>query len=163
MLDLRIRGRGASVRTTHAYETRQPPRLGEGVEHHGHKERYGQRQERPRPPSSHAQKKVGWRSAVVMVSPRSDLSPTGLFEDSFMIQPPSCAWLCCQTQCTAISSCLAWFLLLLTPLSSRLGSKTSVALLPPFPLLGTSLRCSRWRGGRNGGLVRLLCRTPVSH
>jgi hypothetical protein len=27
-----------------------------------------------------------------------DLSSTGLFEDSFMIQPPSCAWRCCQTQ-----------------------------------------------------------------
>src|SRR5215218_3678559 len=76
----------------------------------------------------------GWRSAVVMVSPKPDLSPTGLFEDSFMIQPPSCAWLCCQTQCTVFSSCLAWYLLLLTQLSSRLGSQSSVALLPPFPL-----------------------------
>src|SRR5215203_629907 len=78
----------------------------------------------------------GWRSAVVMVSPRPDLSSTGLFEDSFMIQPPSCAWLCCQTQCVVFSSCLAWFLLLLTPLSSCLGSQSSVALQPPFPLTG---------------------------
>src|SRR5215213_6243154 len=76
----------------------------------------------------------GWRSAVVMVSPMPDLSPTGLFEDSFMIQPPSCAWLCCQTQRTDFSSCLAKFLLLLKPLSSRLGSQSSVDLLPPpFP------------------------------
>src|SRR5215213_10308758 len=79
-------------------------------------------------------KMEGWRSAVVMVSPMPDLSPTGLFEDSFMIQPPSCAWLCCQTQCTVFSSCLAWFLLLLMPLSSRLGSQSSVALLPLLPL-----------------------------
>src|SRR5215218_11493037 len=78
----------------------------------------------------------GWRSAVVMVSPMPDLSSARLFEDSFMIQPPSCAWLCCQTQCTVFSSCLAWFLLLLTPLSSRLGSQSSVALLPPFPPTG---------------------------
>src|SRR5215212_8598092 len=80
----------------------------------------------------------GWRSAVVMVSPMPDLSPTGLFEDSFMIQPPSCAWLCCQTQCTVFSSCLAWFLLLLSELSSGLGSQSSVDLLPPpFPLTGS--------------------------
>jgi hypothetical protein len=78
----------------------------------------------------------GWRSAVVIVSPMPDLSFTGLFEDSFMIQPPSCAWLCCQTQCTVFSSWLAWFLLLLTQLSSRLGSQFSVVLQPPFPLSG---------------------------
>src|SRR5918995_3566352 len=78
----------------------------------------------------------GWRSAVVIVSPMPDLSSAWLFEDSFMIQPPSCAWLCCQTQCTVFSSCLAWFLLLLTQLSSRLGSQSSVALQPPFPLTG---------------------------
>src|SRR5215207_3883827 len=81
-------------------------------------------------------KMEGWRSAVVMVSPMPDLSSTGLFEDSFMIQPPSCAWLCCQTQYTVFSSWLAWFLLLLTQLSSRLGSRSSVALQPPFPLTG---------------------------
>src|SRR5215207_6832146 len=78
----------------------------------------------------------GWRSAVVMVSPMPDLSPTGLFEDSFMIQPPSCAWLCCQTQCTVFSSCLAWSLLLLMQLFSHLGSQSSVALQLPFPLTG---------------------------
>src|SRR5215211_3192807 len=76
----------------------------------------------------------GWRSAVVMVSPMPDLSSAWLFEDSFMIQPPSCAWLCCQTQRTVFSSCLAWYLLLLKPLSSGLGSQSSVDLLPPFPL-----------------------------
>src|SRR5215211_1751495 len=76
----------------------------------------------------------GWRSAVVMVSPKPDLSPTGLFEDSLMIQPPRCAWLCCQTPCTVFSSCLAWLLLLLSELSSGLGSQSSVDLLPPFPL-----------------------------
>src|SRR5215210_532854 len=75
----------------------------------------------------------GWRSAVVMVSPMPDLSSAWLFEDSFMIQPPSCTWLCRQTQCTVFSSSLAWFLLLLTPLSSRLDSQSFVALLPPFP------------------------------
>src|SRR5215211_933532 len=79
-------------------------------------------------------KMEGWRSAVAMVSPMPDLSPTGLFEDSFMIQPPSCAWLCCQTQCTVFSSSLAWFLLLLMQLFSRPASQSSVALLPPFPL-----------------------------
>src|SRR5215208_5914721 len=81
-----------------------------------------------------ARKLDGWRSAVGMDSPMPDLSPTGLFEDSFMSQPPSSAWLCCQTQCTVFSSCLAWFLLLLSQLSSGLGSQYSVALLPPFPL-----------------------------
>src|SRR5215212_7448917 len=81
-------------------------------------------------------KMEGWRSAVVIVSPMPALSFTGLLEDSFMIQPPSCAWLCCQTQCTVFSSSLAWFLLLLTPLSSRLGSQSSVALQPPFPQTG---------------------------
>src|SRR5215217_981688 len=81
-------------------------------------------------------KMEGWRSAVVIVSPMPDLSFTGLFEDSFMIQPPSCAWLCCQTQCTVFSSSLAWFLLLLTQLSSRFGSRSFVDLLPPFPPTG---------------------------
>src|SRR5215216_3356041 len=76
----------------------------------------------------------GWRSAVVMVSPKPDLSSAWLFEDSFMIQPPSCAWLCCQTQCTVFSSCLAWYLLPLTQLSSGLGSQSSVDLQPLFPL-----------------------------
>src|SRR5215216_3272721 len=76
----------------------------------------------------------GWRSAVAIVSPMPDLSPTGLFEDSFMIQPPSSAWLCCQTQCTVFSICLAWFLLLLSQLSSGLGSQSSVDLQPLFPL-----------------------------
>src|ERR687893_958549 len=80
-------------------------------------------------------KMEGWRSAVVMVSAMPDLSSAWLFEDSFMIQPPSCAWLCCQTQCTVFSSWLAWFLLLLTQLASRLGSQFSVALQPPFPLI----------------------------
>src|SRR5215211_3263352 len=79
-------------------------------------------------------KMEGWRSAVAMVSPRPDLSSAWSFEDSFMIQPPSCAWLCCQTQCTVFSSCLAWLLLLLSELSSGLGSQSSVDLLPPFPL-----------------------------
>src|SRR5918993_2741837 len=77
----------------------------------------------------------GWRSAVVIVSPIPDLSSAWLFEDSFMIQPPSCAWLCCQTQCTVFSSCLAWFLLLATQQSWRLGSQSSVDLQPPFPLI----------------------------
>src|SRR5215203_3672627 len=81
-------------------------------------------------------KMEGWRSAVVMVSPMPDLSPTGLFEDSFMIQPPSSAWLCCQTQCTVFSSCLAWFLLLLMQLFSRPASQSSVDLQLPFPLTG---------------------------
>src|SRR5215203_4799503 len=76
----------------------------------------------------------GWRSAVVMVSPMLDLSSAWLFDDSFMIQPPSSAWLCCQTQCTVFSNSLAWFLLLLTPLSSGLGSQSSVDLQPLFPL-----------------------------
>src|SRR5215213_10954262 len=79
-------------------------------------------------------KMEGGRSAVVVVSPMPDLSSAWLFEDSFMIQPPSCAWLCCQTQCTVFSSWVAWLLLLLTQLSSRLGSQSSVALLPLFPL-----------------------------
>src|ERR671921_786416 len=78
----------------------------------------------------------GWRSAVVMVSVMPDLSSAWLFEDSFMIQPPSCAWLCCQTQRIVFSTWLARFLLLLTQLSFRLGSQSPVALQPPFLLTG---------------------------
>src|SRR5215208_5821239 len=84
--------------------------------------------------NSTTRKNEGSRSAVVMVSPMPDLSSTGLPEVSLMTLSLSvCAWLSCQTWCTDFPTYLEWSLLLLTQLSSRLGSQSSVALQPPFP------------------------------